>query len=282
MLDTSNIYTLLKSGEEFLKSRSLTDPKTDAEYLLSAVLKVKRSQLPLMKENKITDKEIERYNEYILRRSKREPAAYITGFCGFMGLEFAVNKDVLIPRPETELLVEDVLKIAKSHNIETVLDLCTGSGCIAVSLSKLGDFKEIYATDISFDALMLAKENAASNAVNDIDFLLSDMFEALENIKFDCIVSNPPYVSKSEYEDLAPELKFEPESALVAPDNGLFFYKEIASKASLYLKENGYVFVELNANLPDEVREIFREYKFKEIEIIQDYSHLPRILKAHL
>lgn len=282
MLDTANIYTLLKSSETFLKSNNLPDPKSDAEFLLSSVLKVKRSQLPLMRDQKITEKEIELFKEYILRRFKREPAAYITGACGFMGFEFKVNRDVLIPRPETELLVENVLTTSRKNKFETILDLCTGSGCVAVSLSKLGDFKEIFATDINFDALLVAKENAAANAARDIEFLLSDMFEALDDIKVDCIVSNPPYVSESEYKNLEPELKFEPESALTAPDGGLFFYKEIALQSSKYLNENGYVFVELNANLSEEIKSVFVEHNFKDIEIFNDYSDLPRVLKARV
>ncbi|MCL1972635.1 MAG: peptide chain release factor N(5)-glutamine methyltransferase [Endomicrobia bacterium] len=282
MLDKSNVYTLLKSSEKFLKSNNLNDPKSDAEVLLSSILKVKRSQLALMRDEKVGGKEIALFEEYILRRSKREPAAYITGSCGFMGLEFNVNKDVLIPRPETEILVENVLKAAEKNKIETILDLCTGSGCIAVSLSKLGDFKEIFAVDISVDALMTAKENAALNALRNIEFLLSDMFETLENVKFDCIVSNPPYVSESEYKNLEPELRFEPEIALTAPDDGLFFYKKIALSASKYLNVGGLVFTELNANNAEKIKTIFEDAGFKNIEIIEDYSHLPRVLKANI
>ncbi|MCL2144246.1 MAG: peptide chain release factor N(5)-glutamine methyltransferase [Endomicrobia bacterium] len=283
MLNSKNIYTLLQSGEEFLKANNLREPKSDAEVLLSFALKVKRSQLPLMRDQKAGEHETKLFEEYISRRAKREPAAYITGSCGFMGLEFKVNKDVLIPRPETEILVEKVLETAGKNKVESVLDLCTGSGCIAVSLSKLGDFKEIFAVDISFDALMTAKENAALNAVRNIEFLLSDMFETLENVKFDCIVSNPPYVSESEYKNLEPELKFEPETALVASgSDGFSFYKEIALKAPRYLNGGGCVFVELNANYAEEIKSIFMSAGFKDAEIINDYSHLPRVLKANL
>ncbi|MDR2425898.1 MAG: peptide chain release factor N(5)-glutamine methyltransferase [Endomicrobium sp.] len=282
MVDNASVYSLLKSGETFLKSNNLPDPKADAAYLLSSVLKVKRSQLTLIREQKVGEKEAELFDEYILRRSKREPAAYITGYCGFMGLEFKVNKCVLIPRAETELLVENVLNISKINKAETILDLCTGSGCIAVSLSKLGDFRKIYAVDISLDALMTAKENAVFNSVKNIEFIISDMFEALENVKFDCIVSNPPYISRAEYETLEPELRFEPKTALLAEDKGLFFYKYIASKVHKYLSGKGCIFVELNANLSKEIEKIFKQNNFKNIEIIEDYSHLPRVLKACL
>ncbi|MDR1195265.1 MAG: peptide chain release factor N(5)-glutamine methyltransferase [Endomicrobium sp.] len=282
MPETVNIYDLLKSGEAFLKSKNLPDAKSDAQYLLAAALKIERSRLVLIREQKAGEKESSLFWEYILRRSKREPAAYITGFCGFMGLEFKVSKDVLIPRPETELLVEDVLNMSKKNKTETVLDLCAGSGCIAVSLSKLGNFNKIYASDISFDALTLARENADFNDAKNIEFLLSDMFKSLENVKVDFIVSNPPYISEDEYNALEPELKFEPETALLAQDNGLFFYKEIALKASRHLNDKGRIFVELNANLSQEIKKIFEENNFKDIEINEDYSHLPRVLKAHL
>ena len=282
MPDEINVFNLLKNAESVFRHGNLHEPESDAAFLLSAVLKVKRSQLPLIREKKVSDGEVSLFNEYVQRRLKREPAAYITGFCGFMDFEFKVNNNVLIPRPETEILVENVLDFAKINKCESVLDLCTGSGCIAVSLAKMGDFKEITASDISFDSLFVAKENAALNFVNSIDFLLSDMFEALDNMKFDCIVSNPPYVSKKEYKNLEPELKFEPESALTAPDDGLFFYNVIASKASGYLNKKGFVIVELNANCADKIGGIFQKYGFKDIEIINDYAQLPRALKAHI
>lgn len=282
MADSLNVHSLLKRGEAFLKSNKLPDPKSEAEYLLSSAMKIKRSHLAIVGDRPAGEKETELFNGYILRRSKREPAAYITGSCGFMGLEFKVNRTVLIPRPETELLVEEVLKISARKKYETVLDLCTGSGCIAVSLSKLGDFREIYAADISSDSLATAKENAVLNGAENTEFFLSDMFEALENIKADCIVSNPPYVSEAEYEELEPELKFEPKQALVAAGEGLFFYNEIASQAPSYLNDGGYVFVELNANIAARIKTVFEKYGFKDIEITGDYSGLPRILKAHL
>ena len=282
MADSLNVHSLLKRGEAFLKSNKLPDPKSEAEYLLSSAMKIKRSHLAIVGDRPAGEKETELFNGYILRRSKREPAAYITGSCGFMGLEFKVNRTVLIPRPETELLVEEVLKISARKKYETVLDLYTGLGCITISLSKLGDFREIYAADISSDSLATAKENAVLNGAENTEFFLSDMFEALENIKADCIVSNPPYVSEAEYEELEPELKFEPKQALVAAGEGLFFYNEIASQAPSYLNDGGYVFVELNANIAARIKTVFEKYGFKDIEITGDYSGLPRILKAHL
>jgi release factor glutamine methyltransferase len=280
MFVAGNVYSLLKRAGTFLKSKGLSEPESDAEVLLSFVLQTKRSKLPLMRSQKLTDIQVSRYEKYILRRSKREPAAYITGLVGFMDFEFKANKNVLIPRPETEILVETALKLAKKENKNSVLDLCTGSGCIAVSLAKLGKFKNIAASDISDSALEIAKENAQINNVLDISFIKSDIFGRISDKKFDIIISNPPYVSHEEYDALEPELKYEPEIALKAEDGGLFFYKKIADKAGKYLNNDGFVLIELNAYKSDEIKQIFSTCGYENIEIIKDYAGLPRILKA--
>ncbi|MDR2398982.1 MAG: peptide chain release factor N(5)-glutamine methyltransferase [Endomicrobium sp.] len=280
MLNGQNVYTLLKTAENFLKSNGLSNPNADAEVLLSFVLQIKRSSLPLLRDKKPTNKQISQYRDYVLKRSTREPAAYITGFAGFMGLEFKVDKDVLIPRSETELLVELALKIAEERDKKFVLDLCTGSGCIAVSMANLGKLEYIVASDISVNALAIAKENAQINNAFSIKFIESDIFEKITDNKFDMIVSNPPYIAESEYIALDPELKFEPKNALTAQDEGLFFYKKIASNALKYLNDSGYILIELNSNKVRDIRQIFVDNKYVDIEIINDYSGLPRILKA--
>jgi release factor glutamine methyltransferase len=280
MLDSENVYKLLKTAANFLKSKGLSEPKSDAEVLLSFVLQTKRSKLPLLRSQKLTDKQILQYENYVLKRSNREPAAYIIGLVDFMGFEFKVNKNVLIPRPETEILVEVALNIAKEKNKKSILDLCTGAGCIAISLAKLGNFEDIVASDVSVNALAIAKENALINNAFNIKFIESDIFEKISDRKFDMIVSNPPYVTEYEYADLDTELKFEPKNALTAQDDGLFFYKEIAANTSEYLNGNGYIILELNSNKAKDIRQIFLDNKYIDIEIISDYSGLPRILKA--
>jgi release factor glutamine methyltransferase len=280
MFCAGDVYSLLKRAGTFLKSKGFPDSESDAEVLLSFVLQTKRSKLPLMRSQKLTDMQVSQYEECVLRRSKREPAAYITGLAGFMDFEFKVNKNVLIPRPETEILVETALKLAKKENKNSALDLCTGSGCIAVSLAKLGKFKDITASDISGNALEIAKENARINNVLDISFVKSDVFNEISSKNFDIIVSNPPYVSHEEYDALEPELKYEPEIALTAEDGGLFFYKKIAGKADKYLNDNGFILTELNACKVSEIKQIFSTGGYKNIEIIKDYAGLPRILKA--
>jgi release factor glutamine methyltransferase len=280
MLDGENVYTLLKTAAKFLESKGLSKPKSDAEVLLSFVLQTKRSKLPLLRSQKPTDKQILQYENYVLKRSNREPSEYITSFANFMGFEFKVNKNVLIPRPETEILVELALKIAKEKNKKSVLDLCTGSGCIAISLAKLGVFEDIVASDVSVNALAIAKENALINNAFNVKFIESDIFDKIPDCKFDMIISNPPYVTEYEYADLEPELKFEPKNALTARDEGLFFYKEIAANTTKYLNGNGYIILELNSNKAEDIRQIFLDNKYADIEIINDYAGLPRILKA--
>jgi len=270
-----DVRNALKNAQDFLSKSGVPDAKASAEVLLSDALKVERSKLAVIGNEIIADESLHVFNEYILRRSKREPCAYITGSCEFFGYEFKVNENVLIPRPETENLVEEVLKSGGN----SVLDLCAGSGCIAVALAKSGKFKEVLASDISPKALDIAKFNAKANGA-EIIFLISDIFEDIGQKKFDIIVSNPPYVSDDEYLGLEPELMFEPKLALETKDGGLFFYKQIAGQAKNYLNSGGEIFVELNANKPKEIRKIFEDEGFKNIKIVNDYSNLPRILKA--
>ena len=290
----NSIYEVLNNAKNILRVAKIEDCNASAEVLLSGVLKVKRSKLAVLREQKLTEEELSLFNSYIQRRAKREPAAYILGSCEFMGFEFKVNQNVLIPRPETELLVEEVLKSKSGHGdggIDhchrdvpvtdarlTVLDLCTGSGCIAVSLSKLGNFKEIYASDISAKALEIARKNARLNASENIIFLQGDAFVSVKGKKFDIIVSNPPYVSEKEFENLEPELKYEPQIALTTGEDGLFFYQQIARHAKEHLNAKGQIFLELNANKSVEIKEIFLNAGFSDIKIIRDYVGLDRIL----
>jgi len=280
MFGSENVYDMLKIAEAFLELNGLFDARLDAEILLSSVLRIERSKLPIMRNEKLTDTQKSRYKHYILRRSRREPIAYITGFTSFMYFEFKVNKNVFIPRPETEILVEIVLELSKRKGKCSLLDLCTGSGCIAVCLEKLGKFKNVMALDISPNALIIAKENAKINSALSIDFIESDIFNNVSDKTFDVIVANPPYVSYEEYKLLEPELKYEPRNALIAKDNGLFFYKKIVAEADKYLKEEGVIFVELNANKSENIKQMFLNNGYKNVEIIKDYARLPRILRA--
>ena len=181
-----------------------------------------------------------------------------------MGLKFKVNSNVLIPRPETELIVEQANKFIKENYLKTVLDLCTGSGAIAISVAHYNNTVSVVASDISKNALQVAKDNAITNNVsNKIEFIESNMFDNIICKKFDIIISNPPYVTKKEYEGLEKELFFEPKNAFVAGEDGLDFYRIIANKVSQYLNPKGIILLELNANislLKVENRYIFWRY----------------------
>jgi len=278
-----SIFNLLKTAERFLKSKGICESKSDAQVVLSFVLNIKRQELFFRGSLKPTYEQISKFKKCILRRSKGEPVAYITGFAGFMGFEFKVNNNVLIPRPETEILVERVLEFAEVGSKWSVLDLCTGSGCIAVALAKLGVFENITASDISENAINIAKENAQINNAININFVKSDIFDGISGDNFDIIVSNPPYVSEEEYCILKNELKFEPKNALIAKNSGLFFYREISNRACRYLKNTGIVFLELNANKAYEIRSIFLDSPYyKNLRIVKDYAGLPRVLEAEI
>lgn len=277
-----NVFSLLKSAERILKEANINEAKTDSEVLLSSILNIKRNKLAILRDKEISKDELFQFENHIKRRLKREPVAYIVGSCGFMDYEFVVNKDVLIPRSETELLVEETIKTAEKFGKKTILDLCTGSGCIAVALSKSGIFNKVYASDISQKALNVAKINAKNNKADEINFIESDIFGNLKDIKVDIIISNPPYISSEEYDKLEPELFFEPKTALLADGDATSFYKEIAEKSKSFLNKSGFVLLELSSTNASIIETIFKEKNYKNIEILKDYSGFKRILKAEI
>jgi release factor glutamine methyltransferase len=278
MLNASNIFTLLKSAEQILKSNDIPEPETDAEVLLADVLNVKRGQLPLIRTNPVSPDSFNKYKNYISKRITRQPVAYILGKTEFMGLDFIVTEDVLIPRQETEILVEEVLNRIKINKYSEILDMCTGSGCIAVSAAKYANVY-VTASDISLKAADVARKNAEINNVSDrINFIAGDMFFNIPAKKFDIIVSNPPYIAEKEFNKLEKELSFEPRNALVADEDGLFFYRRIAQNSKKYLNQNGLIIVELNATIAELITEIFSAAGYKTIKILNDYAGLKRVL----
>ena len=272
----TNIFNILKQATEFLTSHNITEAQLDAEVLLCGVLKIKRSKLPTVRKEILNQEQYQKYQEFLNRRITGEPVDYILGKSEFMGLNFKVNSNVLIPRPETELIVEQANKFIKENNSKTVLDLCTGSGAIAVSVAYYNDVT-VVASDISKKALQVARDNALTNNVlNKIEFTESNMFDNINNKKFDIIISNPPYVTEKEYKGLAKELFFEPQNAFLAGEDGLDFYKIIANKVSQFLNPKGILLLELNANISLQIADLFSDFLF--VKIIKDYSGLDRIL----
>lgn len=289
MQNNKKIWTvtlLLKWASEYLSSYKIQDAFMEAEYLLMYVLDCNRKEILLDPDKVLSNEKVMRFTDFIYRRGRREPAHYIIGEVEFCGLIFKINKDVLIPRPETESLVEEAIGLSLKE--VTVLDLCTGSGCIAISIAKGLPAGRVYAVDISEGAVNIAKENAERNGVEDrITFLAGDLFKAMEGIgmegKFDLIVSNPPYVSKIEMEALQPEIKdYEPVLALYGGEDGLDFYRKIIHEAPRYFSPSGILIMELGYGMADVVRDLLeKEGCYNRVEIKKDIAGIDRIIKAY-
>jgi release factor glutamine methyltransferase len=256
----------------------------EAELVLSHVLNCDRLSLYLNKDARLDRNKSAQVSQILKRRIIGEPLQYILGLTEFMGYEFKVDQRALIPRPETEILISCALEKLKSRGKTSppkILDLGTGSGCIAVSIAKLMPQALIWASDISAPALRLAKENADLHKVK-VKFLRSDIFSALEKDqpKFDLIISNPPYISTEEFCGLAKEISFEPVLALEAGIDGLDFYRRIISQVVFYLNDDGWLALEAGANQADRLCAMCDEQNFSALDIIKDYNNIKRVVIA--
>jgi len=253
----------------------------ETELLFTDILNCSRASLYLNSGELLTKDKASFVSAVLKRRIKGEPIQYILGKTEFMGFNFLVNKDVLIPRPETEIVVETAVK-QLSCVAADILDMGTGSGCIAVSLAKLLPGSRITAVDISEKAVKTAQKNAVLNSVK-IDFLVSDLFSGrkLRDKKFDLIVSNPPYIPSSDIERLHSEVRHEPRIALDAGDDGLYFYRRLAREASRYLKEAGSLVMEIGFDQEGAIKNILQKSGYFEImELVRDYSGINRVVIA--
>lgn len=265
---------LLLDAAERLKEAEIADADIDAWYLLELVTGMSRASYFLEKYNRPSDEEIRKYEELLEKRISHIPLQHITGRQEFMGLDFMVSEDVLCPRQDTETLVESVLEYTSGRK---VLDVCTGSGCIAVALMKLGNASCCDAVDLSEAALDIAKQNAEFNGVS-INFIKSDMFEKIDG-KYDIIVSNPPYIRPDVIETLMPEVReHEPLMALDGGSDGLDFYRIIAAQSKEHLEENGILAVEIGYDQWEDVLELFRQNGFRDIVRIKDLSQNDRVV----
>ncbi len=253
------IKEALAKGTIMLKGENLDSPKMKARLILQDTLNKPRQYLLVHDMEKITLEQEKRYFENIEKVKNGTPIEHITHIKEFMKMNFYVNENVLIPRQDTEILVEEVIKIAKRINAKKILDLCTGSGAIAVSLAKYIENSEITATDISADALRVAKKNAnVNNVENQITFVESNLFDNIIREKYDMIVSNPPYIRKEVIKKLDREVQREPIIALDGGYDGLDFYRRIAIDAYQYLKYGGYLCFEIGYDQKEEVIEIIQ------------------------
>ena len=253
------IKEAIRKGMISLKTNNIQEPNLKSRLLMQYILNKPRQYLLIHDNEELTNKQEKSYLENIEKMIKGVPLQHITHSQEFMKMNFYVNENVLIPRPDTEILVEEVINIAKKINAKKILDLCTGSGAIAISLAKYIENSQITAVDISEEALRIAKLNAVNNNVEDkITFVKSDLFENIVKEKYDIIVSNPPYIKKDFMKKLDKEVQQEPYIALDGGYDGLDFYRKIISEGYQYLKFKGYLCMEIGYDQKQEVFDIIK------------------------
>lgn len=280
MNPNKTVSQILLEAKKSLKQSGAVSYALDAELLLMKVLNFTKTELFTKDTIFLTKKEQEKYEFLIEERKKGVPVQYLLGECEFMGLPFYVNESVLIPRPDTEILVETVLEYYQKKSFQNILDIGTGTGCIAVSIAHYTNM-QVYAVDISENALKMAQQNAKINHVN-IEFIESNLFLSFPETfhhTFDVIVSNPPYICTEEIENLMTEVKdFEPRLALDGGKDGLFFYREIMEQSQKFLKKNGYLFFEIGWEQAEQVKEMMKLNGFENIEVRKDLAGLDRVI----
>lgn len=252
------IKEVISKGMIILKGNNVDSPKLKARLLLQYILKKPRQYLIVYDNEEVGKKEQWEYFVNIEKISNGVPLQHITHHQEFMKMDFYVDENVLIPRPDTEILVEEVIKIASKMNEPKILDLCTGSGAIAISIAKNVPNAKIYAIDISQKAVDIAKKNAKELETN-VEFIKSNLFNKIDKVKFDIIVSNPPYIKKDVIKCLSKEVQKEPELALDGGIDGLDFYRKISTQAIDYLKLGSFLCFEIGYDQKDEVMEILKK-----------------------
>jgi release factor glutamine methyltransferase len=269
---------LLSKVISFLKNKNVSNAKISAEYIFCHVLKIKKNDLFFYLEKEIKIEDGKKILRLIQRRAKKEPLDYIIKNQEFYNLNLMINKNVLIPRVETEILVDLISKKLSCENLDgkILFDICTGSGCIGLALKKRFPKLKVFLSDISKKALQVAKTNAKKNDLN-VFLKNSDLFCKFRNIKADFIVCNPPYVSKEEFLNLDFEVKnFEPKIALIAKDRGLEFYRRIEKESINYLNPHGRLFLEIGYRQKNDILNIFSDKKWKNKNVFQDFSNKDR------
>ncbi len=285
----STVKTALRWGRDRLKLSGSDTPRLDAEIILAETMSVDRDKLLIYYDTVLSKEESDTYINYVERRVQREPVAYITGYKEFWSLRFNITRDVLIPRPETEIVVEETLKeyAARSSSINSpvILELGTGSGVISVALAREVKSALIIANDISLNIIKIAKENAFQhNTDSHIVYFVGNYLNAVanHNAYFDFIISNPPYLSESDWENAQSEIKsYEPSDSLVGGKDGLLFYRAIAPDINRLLKPDGWLILEIGSEQSEDVITIIEKSGiYKKVELINDLSGMPRVVKA--
>lgn len=281
---------VLKEGREILQLAEIEEFQTDGFLLMSELLEISKTAYFMRQNDEMSDSDYEVYMEAIRRRQQHEPLQYITGHAYFMGYDFLVNKDVLIPRMDTECLVLEAERLLKLRNESgreaektlNLLDLCTGSGCIVTSLLLRNSALKGIGSDISEGALKTARENAKRLSCTEVEFVRSDLFEQISG-RFDMIVSNPPYIPTKDIQGLMEEVRIhEPFHALDGHGDGLYFYEEITRNAPQFLKQEGYLCYEIGYDQGEDVVRIMEKNHFKDCSVMKDLAGLDRVVTGHL
>ena len=276
------VLEALNLSTEYLEKKNIESARMNAELLLADILSCKRLDLYLSFDKPIDDEEKTKYREFISRRSKYEPLQYIIGNVEFYGREFIVDDRVLIPRQETEILIETVLEYLEKDKNYAILDIGTGSGIIPITIAKERNLVNFTAIDVSLDALEVAEENSEKlGTTNNIKFMCYDVLgDSIKKIgKFDVIISNPPYVSEEDYKSLQNEIiHFEPKNAVSDEDDGFKFYKRISAISENLLKENGKIFFEVGEGQSNIVQNILIENGFSKVQSVKDYLGIERVI----
>lgn len=266
---------IYQEGLEMLQQAGIAEAGLDARLLLEYLCGTDRNTLLLHGEREVTDQEIQEYRTLIKRRAERYPLQYLTGEQDFMGLTFHVDENVLIPRQDTELLVEEIMK--DGHDGKRILEIGTGSGCIILSLLKYSNSCQGTATDLSAGALSVAKKNAERLGLT-VRLVHTDLAEGLDG-PFDIIVSNPPYIARDVIPTLMPEVKdHEPVSALDGGEDGLDFYRRILQETAPLLAKEGRYYFEIGYDQGAAVKGLLEEYGYQQVKVIQDYAGLDRVV----
>lgn len=278
-----NCSQLLGEAARRLDAGGVSTPGLDAQVLLAHCIGRDRRYLYAHPEHELSDRELEQFRSMVVRRMKGEPVAYITERKEFWSLAFAVTPDVLIPRPDTEVLVEAVLNLLKWGENSRILEIGTGSGAISIALASELEHASITATDASPEALALAAENALNNAVEGkIVFLCGDLFDPVGGV-YDVVVSNPPYISEEEYDLLSPEVReYEPRRALVAGPDGTEFHRRLVQGAPPFLVDGGWLAMELGAEQRTAVEKMLHDGDYCDIVFHHDYAGIERVVLAKM
>ena len=278
-MDTAKtIRYLIAQGTQSLHQAGVDTPRLDAELLLADLLGVGRAYLYAHPEEEVGATILQEWQHRLKRRVRREPLAYILGKAEFYGLEFTVTPDVLVPRPETEVLVEAIL----ARQPATVADIGTGSGCIAIAVAAHLPQARVWATDISEAALRVARENAERHGVADrIHFLQGDLLQPLAGLRFDMIACNPPYVAESERLSLQPEVReWEPPHALFTGKDPLQFHRQLAAEAHFHLHEGGWLMMEVGLGQAEAVATLLGEVGYRDVRILNDLAGIGRVVEG--